>query len=101
MGGLLALIAALVLALAAPRAQAGEHRDRAERAAFMRANLCPATGLPRGSCEGYVVDHVWPLCGGGADRPFNMQWQLSDEARQKDRWERSICRSMRRSSVSR
>jgi hypothetical protein len=95
MAPLLALLSALLVALAPSLADADEHRDRAARAAFMRANPCPATGLPRGACEGYVIDHVWPLCGGGADRPFNMQWQTVGDALVKDRWERSICRSMR------
>ncbi len=62
-------------------------RSPAARAAFQRANPCPSTGRPTGSCPGYVVDHIQPLKRGGADRPDNMQWQTVAEARAKDRIE--------------
>src|SRR5436853_590224 len=55
-------------------------RDRAQRQAFMREHPCPSTGKTRGACRGYVVDHVIPLCAGGADHPSNMQWQTESEA---------------------
>jgi hypothetical protein len=32
------------------------------------------TGYPHGR-PGYVVDHIIPLKRGGADAPWNMQWQ--------------------------
>lgn len=73
-----------------PAASAAE-RSRAARAAFQRLNPCPATGLPRGACPGYVVDHVEPLCAGGLDDPVNMQWQTVEEAKIKDREERRLC----------
>lgn len=72
-------------------------RDMRERAAFKRANPCPSTGLRRGSCPGFVVDHIRPLCAGGADRPGNMQWQERTEAARKDVEERRECRALRRS----
>lgn len=34
-----------------------------------------------------VVDHIKPLKRGGADRPWNMQWQTTAEAKAKDRLE--------------
>lgn len=64
-------------------------------AAFKRHNPCPATGARRGSCPGYVVDHVIPLCAGGADHPGNMQWQTVPDAKVKDREERRVCRAAR------
>lgn len=42
-------------------------RDRAQVRAFLRAH-----GLER-TPEGYEVDHIIPLCAGGADSPENMQ----------------------------
>jgi hypothetical protein len=39
-----------------------------------------------------VVDHIVPLCAGGADRPRNMQWQTIAAARAKDVEERALCR---------
>lgn len=66
-------------------------RDSTQRAAFVRANPCPATGEPRGACPGWVVDHIKPLACGGADDPSNMQWQTTQDAKEKDRWERKAC----------
>jgi len=54
---------------------------------FKKCHPCPSTGKSFGSCPGYVIDHVMPLKHGGADAPFNMQWQTTEEARAKDRWE--------------
>ena len=50
----------------------------------MASHPCPATGKTSGACKGYVVDHVVPLKGGGADAPANMQWQTVAEAKAKD-----------------
>jgi hypothetical protein len=38
-----------------------------------------------------VIDHVNPLEGGGADAPFNMQWQTIADGKAKDKTERN-CR---------
>lgn len=85
----------LVLALLAPSAYASE-RSAKQVLAFKRANPCPSTGQRRGSCPGYVVDHVWPRCAGGPDQPDNMQWQTVEEAKKKDAEERRLCRSLKR-----
>lgn len=37
------------------------------------------------------MDHVIPLCAGGADHPSNMQWQTTQDAKIKDREERRMC----------
>ncbi len=86
-------IVALILALLGlyPRAAEAAPRSAAARAAFQRAHPCPANGLRRGACPGYVVDHVVPLCAGGADAPRNMRWQTVGAARKKDRKERREC----------
>lgn len=67
------------------------NRDPAQRAAFMRMNPCPATGLRRGACKGYVVDHRKALACGGADAPYNMAWQTVADGKAKDKWERKSC----------
>jgi hypothetical protein len=86
----------LVLAgLVASGAQAAELRSSAARTAFVKANPCPATGKQRGACPGYVVDHVTPLCAGGADHHSNMQWQTVEDAKIKDREEIKLCRKNR------
>ncbi len=43
----------------------------------------PANDTIQGTCPGYVIDHVAPLCAGGSDRPSNMQWQTISEAKVK------------------
>lgn len=62
-------------------------RSAHARSDFKRANPCPSTGNSYGACPGYVIDHVQPLKRGGADAPYNMQWQTKEEARLKDRTE--------------
>ena len=61
-------------------------RNEAEKEAFMRQ-----TGYPHGR-PGYVVDHIIPLACGGADAPWNMQWQTVAAAKAKDKVERKGCR---------
>jgi hypothetical protein len=82
----------LVWLLGSSLAFAKTYRDPAQRAAFMHQYPCPSTGKTKGRCPGYVVDHVKPLCAGGADRPSNMQWQTREEAKNKDRMEREQCK---------
>lgn len=77
----------------------GIARDRAQRAEFVRDHPCPATGETRWKCPGYVVDHIVPLCAGGADKPSNMQWQELAESKVKDNEERALCRNLKRRSV--
>jgi len=69
-------------------------RDPKQVRLFRAANPCPATGKTAGACPGWVVDHVVPLCAGGADAPVNMQWQSKPESLVKDRWERRQCRGL-------
>lgn len=67
-------------------------RSTKARADFHRANPCPVNGKTRGSCPGYVIDHVTPLCAGGADTPANMQWLTAAAARKKDLAWLRVCR---------
>lgn len=61
------------------------------KAYFKYHNPCPATGKTKGSCPGYVIDHIKPLACGGLDHQSNMQWQTKEEAKAKDKWERKNC----------
>lgn len=54
---------------------------------FMRGHPCPSTGLIKGKCPGYVIDHIIALKRGGSDSPDNMQWQTTADAKAKDKWE--------------
>lgn len=76
-----------------------EARSQAVRRAFQRAEPCPANAQPRGPCPGYVVDHITPLCAGGADQTDNLQWQPLAESLVKDREERRVCAVLRRARV--
>lgn len=86
------IAAGVAAALIAVSAAAGAHRSHAQREAFHRTHPCPANGATRGACPGYVVDHVVPLCAGGADHPSNMQWQTAAAGKFKDIRERAQCR---------
>ena len=71
-------------------------RSAAERLAFIRENPCPATGLRRGACPGFEVDHVRPLCAGGEDSRGNMQWIAVSDHRFKTHVDVRECRKLRR-----
>lgn len=75
----------------APGVQPDEHgkikRSEKSKDDFKKQHPCPSTGKSGGSCPGYVIDHVVPLKKGGADAPYNMQWQTEAAAKQKDKWE--------------
>src|SRR4051812_5772732 len=86
--GVLLLCAGLSLSQAV---DAKAQREAAQRAAFVKAYPCPATGKPRGACPGYVEDHTNPLGGGGADRQRNMKGQRVSEAKRKDGEGRAAC----------
>lgn len=76
-------------------------RSAAAKREFRAANPCPATDKTTGPCTGYVIDHVMPLCAGGADRPENMQWQTVAVAKEKDLLEVAFCRDLKRGERSR
>ena len=54
---------------------------------FQHLHPCPSTGKTTGACPGYVRDLIVPLCKGGADSIYNMQWQTVGAAKAKDKWE--------------
>lgn len=63
--------------------------------AFKRLYACPSTGLHKGPCPGWAIDHVVPIACSGADAVYNMQW-LPDEIKSakgefsKDHFERRV-----------
>lgn len=88
----------ILLALTSFDATARIDRDRAQVRAFRAENPCPATGRTRGACPGYHVDHITPLCAGGADRPANMQWITREDHRFKTLVDVKECRKLERAA---
>jgi hypothetical protein len=74
-------------ALLHSNAVAKTQRSNETRLEFQRQQPCPSTDKTTGACPGYVKDHIVPLCKGGADEPWNLQWQTVEEAKAKDKWE--------------
>jgi hypothetical protein len=72
-------------------ASAGEPRSYAAKREFQREHPCPSTGRTSGACPGYVKDHIKPLACRGPDTAANPQWQTTQAARAKDKWERKSC----------
>ena len=87
----LCVIAALLLAFA-PLADARIARSQSARMAFVKANACPATGLHKLPCSGWIIDHRIALACKGLDIPANMQWMTIAAAKQKDKWELKGCK---------
>lgn len=92
-------LSAAVLMMASCGAEA---RDAKQVYAFRKVHACPATGkLGFATCPGWIVDHIVPLCWGGADNPENMQWQEKAASYKKDVFERAACRLKGSSEESR
>lgn len=72
--------------------QAATTRSSSQVAKFKKLNPCPANNKTKGSCPGYIVDHIIPLCLGGLDDPSNMQWQTKADSYKKDAIERRECK---------
>ena len=88
-------LAVLTLALLPALADARIPRDRSEVRAFRNENPCPSTGLKRGRCDGWQVDHIVALCAGGPDKRENMQWINLDDHRFKTYVDLRECRKVR------
>ena len=67
-----------------------DSHGRIARSRTAKHEFMVRTGYPHGR-PGYVVDHIVPLACGGADAPYNMQWQSRADAKAKDRVERRGC----------
>ncbi len=74
----------------------GIERSQAEVRQFRAAHACPATGLHRGRCDGWQVDHTVPLCAGGRDAQDNMAWLTVADHRFKTFVDVRECRKLRR-----
>lgn len=84
----------LIAAFAIPTL-AKPHRSTTARHEFVRLNACPATERHRLPCPGFHIDHVRPLCAGGADTTDNMQWLTVADHKAKTRIDVKACRNER------
>jgi hypothetical protein len=67
-----------------------ESTSRTHRSAAAKREFLRSQGYTK-EPKGMIVDHIIPLCAGGADAPSNMQLQTVADAKEKDKWERAIC----------
>lgn len=81
----------LSLAITSFSAEAEYRRSYKAKSQSKQTHPCPATGRSKGSCPGYIIDHIVALACDGADHPSNMQWQTKADAKDKDKWERRWC----------
>lgn len=86
------IVLAFILLILPKSSDAKPPRSKAAVAEFKRQNPCPATGLRKGKCPGYQVDHKIPLKCNGPDRPENMQWLSVDDHKVKTKREAKLCR---------
>lgn len=85
------VIVALIFALFfCATAESKTQRSRAQVTAFLRQH-----GFKR-TPPGYQVDHIIPLCAGGADTPENMQLLTVEEHQRKTKVDLWLCRWLRR-----
>jgi len=84
---------AILLSLVIPSQSEARQRSQAAKSAFKHEHPCPANGNNKGSCPGYVIDHIVALACGGADAPDNMQWQTVADSKTKDKTERKNCKT--------
>lgn len=96
MRSVLVSVASVFLATLPLLAEARIPRDRAEVRAFRQVSACPSTGLYRGRCDGWEVDHIKSLCSGGPDRRENMQWIPKHDHKLKSFLDAKECREARR-----
>ncbi|MCL2831386.1 MAG: HNH endonuclease [Betaproteobacteria bacterium] len=86
------LLAVFLILFLAPDAGAAQKRSAKAKAEFRKLHPCPATGKTKGKCPGYQIDHIIPLCSGGADHSGNMQWLGTKAHKAKTKKDRQECR---------
>lgn len=83
----IAFIAACAMFTWTTEAYCTTKRSQSVRRAFVKLQACPATGLHKLPCKGWIIDHRVALCVGGRDAVDNLQWQTVADAKAKDKWE--------------
>lgn len=101
---MIAAIPALLLVLAAAPARDSHGRIARSRQvveAFKRAYPPPPWCSTNGRYDGKKceIDHAIPLCAGGPDVVWNLQYQRRSDAAKKDKLEADICRRLRACEV--
>ena len=79
--------------------EAATKRSRVEVVKFKLSNTCPSNGLKqKGPCPGHEVDHIIPLCAGGADKVRNMQWLRVEAHKAKTKKDVKHCAILRKAN---
>lgn len=86
---------AAALFFIAPDTSAAATRSQQAKAEFKRMVPCPMNGNTKGSCPGYEIDHIKPLCAGGSDTADNMQWLTVTSHRRKTKEDMKTCSAMK------
>lgn len=73
-------------------------RSAAQLYRFKQMEPCPITQHHKGRCPGWEVDHITPLCAGGDDKTWNMQWLTRADHRLKTLVDVRECRRQRKRS---
>ena len=66
------------------------YRSHTVMSAYRKAHPCPATGLYKGACPGWALNHSVPLACGGCDAVSNLMWMRNDAKLIVDSYERKI-----------
>lgn len=76
-------------------------RSRATVQQFMRSYPPPPWCQTAGKYDGKKceVDHAIPLCAGGPDETWNLQYQRRSDADKKDKLEARLCRQLKACGV--
>jgi len=65
-------------------------RDSKVISEYRKIHKCPSTGLYKGACPNYSLNHGTPLACGGCDAVWNLFWMRNDIKALQDRVERRI-----------
>jgi hypothetical protein len=90
------IVAALLSVVIGGVSDAKQPRSTVERHAFVKAVACPATEKHRLPCPGWQIDHIEPLCAGGADQRSNMQWLTIEDHKAKTKQDVRACNALRK-----
>jgi len=85
-----------VFCIVVQSAHAAQKRSKKVLRQFVQVQACPSTWQHRLPCPGFHIDHITPLCAGGADAVDNLQWLTREAHKEKTRGDVGHCAALRR-----